>query len=81
MCQYIEDPDRLMNAIGSEKPLRGARLNAILSWRRKPSGAGCFCDAASRDHKWGLVLETIHYALAQEELNLESDLEPETEAG
>jgi hypothetical protein len=81
MCQYIEDPNRLMNSIGSEKPLRGERLNAILSWRRKPSGAGCFCDAASRDHKWGLVLETIHYALAQEELKLESDLEPETEAG
>jgi hypothetical protein len=25
--------------------------------------AGCYCDAASRQHKWGLVLETIHYAL------------------
>jgi hypothetical protein len=68
MCQYIEDPMRLTGAIDREKPLSGKRLNAILSWRREPSGAGCFCEAASRDHKWGLVLETIHYALVQKEL-------------
>jgi len=28
------------------------------------SSTGCYCDEASRAHKWGLVLETIHYALA-----------------
>ena len=26
--------------------------------------AGCYCEPASRKHKWGLVLETIHFALA-----------------
>lgn len=67
MCQYIADPDAVMGAIEREKPLRGERLNAVLSWRRNPSAAGCFCEAASRDHKWGLVLETIHFALAQRE--------------
>ena len=59
--------ERLMTAIDREKPLSGERLNAVLSWQRKPSAAGCYCEAASRDHKWGLVLETIHYALAQKE--------------
>jgi len=74
MCQYIENPSRLMDAIDSERPLNGERLNAVVSWRRTASGAGCYCESASRDHKWGLVLETIHYALAQKEL--EEDSEP-----
>lgn len=73
MCQYIENPDGVVAAIGREKPLRGERLNAILSWRREASGAGCFCEAASRNHKWGLVLETIHYALVQRELRREAE--------
>jgi len=73
MCKYIEDPDRLMAAIASEKPLIGQRLNAILTWRREPNGAGCYCDPLSRIHKWGLVLETIHYALVQKELSGETE--------
>jgi hypothetical protein len=74
MCQYIEDPARLMTAIDSEKPLSGKRLDAVLTWPRQSSGAGCFCEASSRAHKWGLVLETIHYALVQKEL--EQDTQP-----
>jgi hypothetical protein len=74
MCQYVENPARLMAAIDREKPLNGERLNAVILWQRMPNGAGCFCESASRDHKWGLVLETIHYALAQKEL--EEDTEP-----
>jgi hypothetical protein len=68
MCQYLENPAGLMAAIDGEKPLSGEPLNAVLSWQRKPSAAGCYCESASRDHKWGLVLETIHYALAQNEI-------------
>jgi hypothetical protein len=68
MCQYIENSAGLMSAIDRERPLHGERLNSVLSWRRKISAAGCYCDASSRDHKWGLVLETIHYALVQKEL-------------
>ena len=67
MCQYLENPSRLMSSIDREKPLSGEPLNTVLSWQRKPSAAGCYCEPASRDHKWGLVLETIHYALAQKE--------------
>ncbi len=74
MCQYLEDPVRLMSSIDREKPLNGKRLNTVLSWQRQTSGAGCFCEAASRDHKWGLVLETIHYALAQRELERDGQL-------
>ena len=67
MCQFLENPVRVMDSIDREKPLSGEKLNAVLSWQRKPSAAGCYCEPASRDHKWGLVLETIHYALAQKE--------------
>lgn len=73
MCQYIENPDGVMGAIEQEKPLRGERLNAVLAWRREASGAGCFCEASSRNHKWGLVLETIHYALVQRERTRENE--------
>ena len=75
MCQYIENPTRMMDSIDTEKPLRGKRLDAVLSWQRHPSGAGCYCEQASRDHKWGLVLETIHYALAQKERVQETELQ------
>jgi|HubBroStandDraft_1064217.scaffolds.fasta_scaffold38114_2 hypothetical protein len=73
MCQYIENPAGLMAAIDREKPLSGERLNAVLSWRRHPSAAGCYCESSSRDHKWGLVLETIHYALAQKEKSQDTE--------
>lgn len=63
MCQYGE---ALMASIEEEKPLSGRPLAEVLAWRRPSSPAGCFCDAASRDHKWGLVLETILYALQRE---------------
>lgn len=73
MCRFIEDSDALMGAIEREKPLNGERLNAVLGWERAPSAAGCYCEAASRDHKWRIVLETIHYALAQRELTEDAD--------
>lgn len=63
MCEYIADAESLMAAIRREKPLAGRPLADVLEWVRPASPAGCYCDAGSRDHKWGLVLETIHYAL------------------
>jgi len=74
MCQYLDNPSKLMTSIDREKPLVGERLNAVLSWQRNTSAAGCYCDASSRDHKWGLVLETIHYALVQKELAQDTEI-------
>ena len=74
MCQYLDNPSKLMTSIDREKPLVGERLNAVLSWQRNTSAAGCYCDASSRNHKWGLVLETIHYALVQEELAQDTEI-------
>jgi hypothetical protein len=68
MCKYIENADRLMSSIEREKPLVGQKLNDVLTWKRASNPAGCYCDESSREHKWGLVLETIHFALANAEL-------------
>ena len=67
MCEYIRDREGLMTAIDAEKPLLGQPLSAALSWRPASSAAGCYCEAGSREHKWALVLETVHYALTQTE--------------
>jgi len=67
MCKYLEDPDALMRDVAAEQPLLGHPLDAVLGWRRGMSAAGCFCEASSREHKWGLALETLHYALARDD--------------
>jgi len=67
MCRYLTHRDELMGAIESEQPLLGRRLDDVLTWSRPYASAGCHCDADSRTHKWGLVFETLHYALAREE--------------
>jgi hypothetical protein len=51
-----------MAAIDAKSRCSGSRWRAC-SPGAPASPAGCYCDAASRQHKWGLVLETIHYAL------------------
>jgi hypothetical protein len=67
MCEHLHNPEGLLNAIRTEKPLLGRPLDDVLVWKRRHSPAGCYCDADSRNHKWGLVLEVIHYALVQHE--------------
>jgi hypothetical protein len=63
MCRYQEEPVELMTAIDCEKPLAGKPVAEVLGWQRASCPAGCYCDREARDHKWGLVLETIHFAL------------------
>jgi hypothetical protein len=65
MCQYLSDGDQLMASIARERPLQGRPLDDVVRWTRPVSPAGCYCEADSRLHKWGLVFETIHYALSR----------------
>ena len=67
MCAYIDHREALMSAIDAEKPLAGRPLHEVLSWRRAAQAPSCYCDEASRLHHWGLVLETIQYALTARE--------------
>ena len=66
-CEYLKDAASLLRAIAEEKPLLGRPLNDVLAWKRAYSPSGCYCDADRRAHKWGLVFEVIHYALAERE--------------
>jgi hypothetical protein len=65
MCRYLSDREPLMAAIGVERPLHGQPLDDVIRWTRPSNPAGCYCETESRQHKWGLVLETIHYALSR----------------
>jgi hypothetical protein len=66
-CEYLANAAGLALSLAAEKPLLGRPLNDVLTWSRPYSPSGCYCDAERRLHKWGLVLEVIHYALAQRE--------------
>jgi hypothetical protein len=66
-CEYLNNAGSLMRSIATEKPLLGRPLNDVLAWTRMPNPSGCFCDLERREHKWGLVFEVIHFALAQRE--------------
>ncbi|MEO6434910.1 MAG: hypothetical protein ABIP55_04000 [Tepidisphaeraceae bacterium] len=72
MCRYMTNAEHLMVAIDHDKPLLGQPLNDVLSWQRPLFAAACYCEPASRKHKWGMVLETIHFALAQHEARPET---------
>jgi hypothetical protein len=72
MCAWLEVAGKLTRSLETEKPLLGRPLNDVLNWQRKNSPSGCYCDADARLHKWGLVLEVIHYALVQREKKLEA---------
>jgi len=65
MCEYIKNPEELMNNIKNEKPLFGKSLNDIVNWERQFSPDGCFCNPESRNHKWGLAFEVLHYTLVK----------------
>jgi hypothetical protein len=65
MCEYIREGDEMIEAIAADKPLLGRPLGDVLTWERPAIGPGCYCEPPARLHKWGLVLETIHYALSQ----------------
>ncbi len=67
MCAYLSSGENFLAKISSEQPLLGQPLEAVLNWARASNPAGCFCESSSREHKWGLVLEVLHYALAQRE--------------
>lgn len=63
MCSYLGDPEQIMVAIAGEKPLLGKTLDEVLDWQRPGTTASCYCETVNRQHMWGQVLETIHYAL------------------
>jgi len=70
MCGYRTGAVMLMSSIANEKPLLGRPLDEVLGWQRTAGGASCYCESSGGAQKWGLALETIHFALAQQEASL-----------
>ncbi|MDB4912658.1 MAG: Vitamin dependent methionine synthase activation region [Gemmatimonadetes bacterium] len=70
MCRYRATDGAFLQAIGEEKPLAGQPIDDVLTWTRAPVAASCYCDNGSAHHKWGMVLETIHYAVAEQEKDM-----------
>jgi hypothetical protein len=63
MCAYLDNSERFMAQLQMYGPLVGGLLKDALSWKPQVSPAGCLCTRASQDHKWRIVLQTIHFAL------------------
>jgi len=65
MCEYLANADGLMATMAAESPLLGRPLDDVLNWNRPRFPSGCYCTEAGREHKWGLALEVVHYALVR----------------
>ena len=66
-CAYLRNPEKTLASIAEPPPLVGQPLDNVLAWQRETRQSGCYCDSTSRAHKWGLALETIHFALSQKD--------------
>ena len=62
-CGYLRNPAQFTASIAEPPEILGRPLDGVMAWKRETRQSGCYCDQASRTHKWGLALETIHYAL------------------
>ena len=67
MCSYQNEGEPFIRRIEEEKPLLGQPLDDILRWSQKVAPSGCLCSRASRNHKWKIVLQTLHYRLVNDE--------------
>ena len=68
-CQFLSNPDAFAAGISESPPLIGQSLEAALHWNPDVSPAGCLCLRSSRDHKWRIVVQTIHFALANSQFH------------
>ena len=69
MCEYTRQHQHFISTIANEKPLISKPLNDVLTWERRNTPTGCYCDPNGRMHKWGIVYEVLHYALVRRENN------------
>lgn len=62
-CAYVSNPYGFLATLGEKHPMRGRLVDEILAWEPATNPAGCLCTPENRNHKWRIVLQTIHYAL------------------
>lgn len=66
MCGYLGRKALFLNEIEHEVILVGEPLASALDWNRDIAPSGCLCSQGNRNHKWRIVLQTIHFALSQQ---------------
>ncbi len=66
MCSYLADAEGILEKTRQAPLLPGRSLGEVLEWTPPSSPAGCLCSQSSRDHKWRIVLQTLHYSLLKE---------------
>ena len=66
MCGYLANPDRMIATL-VEKSLLGLQLDQAIEELGEGSPSGCLCLQANREHKWLMVLQTIHYWITPKE--------------
>ena len=67
MCSCLEDPDGFPGEMVSTPGFTGQPLGQALAWNPAVEPAGCLCRQPSRDHKWKIALQTVHYKLHTDE--------------
>lgn len=63
-CLYLSNSTAFQTALNETPPLQGWSLDAALEWDSDSNPSGCVCTRGSREHKWRIVLQTLHYALS-----------------
>ena len=63
MCAFLESRESFLASFETWDLPSGRTLDEMLQWSPDTSPAGCLCTLTSRDHKWRIVLHTLHYAL------------------
>jgi hypothetical protein len=66
-CAALERPATFLSEIEKEQPFVGRCLDDVLEWEPDTTPSGCLCDRSDRDHKWRIVLQTLHFALRERE--------------
>lgn len=64
MCESISQPEQFMTMMRAQPALSGRLIDEVLHWQPEVNPAGCLCQQSNRDHKWRMVLQTIHFALS-----------------
>lgn len=63
MCAFKKLGTGFLQQIAEHNALLGRPLNEALDWDPEVLPAGCQCTQSIQDHKWKIVLQTLHYHL------------------
>ena len=63
MCGYLDGADSFLATISTFKLPVGRTLDEMVEWAPNTSPAGCVCTPTNMNHKWQIVLQTLHFAL------------------